>query len=99
MHPVFNKQHRKQRAQALTEKHPIHPPTVYVDAARYQVQDAYAVAIISHPNTLPLNSLIIRTSQPAEAKEAATALALTHSPPLPLSPQIPKRPFEITPVA
>ncbi|XP_077545189.1 uncharacterized protein LOC144158274 [Haemaphysalis longicornis] len=80
MHPTHNRARREQRARALTKRYPVHPATVYVDAASYRHHDAYAVAIINAPNSPPLTTLTLRTSSPATAEEAAIALALTLRP-------------------
>lgn len=80
MHPVYHAGRREQRARILAEKYPINSTTMYVDAAEYRHKASFALAVISHPNSPPANSLTLNTSYPAVAEEAAIALALSTRP-------------------
>lgn len=74
---------RRARAQALNDAYASRPDAAYVDAARYPSQpSAYALSVMATRTPLHTNAVLrvagsIRALHPAEAEEAAIALAVT----------------------
>ncbi|KAH6920236.1 hypothetical protein HPB50_028778 [Hyalomma asiaticum] len=76
VHPTLNEGRRRDRARALinnAKKHRTHAP--FVDAARYNGRQAFAVAVVDIDGTL-INAATVQTRHAHEAEEMAIALAL-----------------------
>ncbi|XP_075525011.1 uncharacterized protein LOC142557205 [Dermacentor variabilis] len=75
MHPTHHAGRRNRRARDLQKKYGSNKETVYVDAARYERQRGFAIAVTDHSGTC-VASATIRTEETEAAEEAAIALAV-----------------------
>lgn len=80
MHPTHHQYRRELRAQYLQKRYPPGQNTLFVDAAEYRHKTAFAIVVTKGTDEPPVHAITIRTKNPAEAEEAAIAVALTQRP-------------------
>ncbi|KAH6927458.1 hypothetical protein HPB50_004188 [Hyalomma asiaticum] len=79
IHPTLNEGRRRDRGRVLinnAKKHKTH--ALFVDAARYNGRQAFAVAVVDIDGTL-INAVTVQTGHAHEAEKMAIALALENS--------------------
>ncbi|KAH9380093.1 hypothetical protein HPB48_009910 [Haemaphysalis longicornis] len=75
MHPIHHKERRNARAQALEKLFKHCEEVVYVDAAEYKVQDAFAVAAVDN-KLKHITAATVYVRRPEEAEDAAISVAI-----------------------
>lgn len=77
MHPQYDTNRRKARAQKLHERFSVQKDTAHVDVAEHADRDAFSLAVVDHRGSPLASATIDKTKFPEEAEEAAIALAIT----------------------